>query len=168
MKKIILAITISFSLLFANVINCNALTVTELEPIQSCDTDYEYYDDGSYAIITTTVTEDNISSAGLFETMSTKTKKASRTYSYYNKSDKKAWSLTLDAAFSYTGSSSKATSASVTGTTYISGWECISKSASKSGATAKASGKFKYASLTKTKSIGLKCSKNGSISKVEY
>lgn len=168
MKKIILAVTISFSLLFANVITCNALTITEPEPVQSSDTEYEYYDDGSYAVITTTVTEDNTSSDSLFETMSTKTKKASRTYSYYNQSDKKAWSLTLNAAFSYTGSSSKATSATVASTTYISGWKCSSKSASKSGATAKATGKFTYASLTKSKSIGLKCSKIGDISKVEY
>ena len=44
----------------------------------------------------------------------------------------------------------------------------IMQEASKSCATAKASGTFKYASLTKSKSIGLKCSKNGSISKVNY
>lgn len=147
-------------MLFATGTPCHAVSTDSTDT----DIEYEYYDDGSYAVISTIIEEPE--ATGIMPKATTKSKTASRTYTYYNKSNKRAWSLTLSAKFSYNGTTAKATSSSVSHKIYVSGWTCSSKSATKSGATAKATGVFKYDTLTKTKSIGLKCSKTGAISEV--
>lgn len=122
----------------------------------------EYFHDGSYAVIETIAEEPTISA---FAT--TKTKSASRVYTYYNASDEKAWDFTLKGTFSYDGSSSKATAVSTSYNTYISGWKCSSKESSKSGATVTGTAKFKYNYiLTKNITLGMKCSASGTISAV--
>lgn len=159
MKRTILSITTAFILLVTMAIPCFASE-------RNVEREYEYYDDGSYAIIETTlITATSLATADINSTVS---KRALRTYTYYSSSNKKEWDMTLDATFEYTGSKATATKSSVDYTIYVTGWSCSSKSATKSGATAKASGTFKYKSVTKSKSIGLKCSKNGTISNVDY
>ena len=161
MRKISITLTLIFIMLFTAAIPCHAASLTNTENI---NTEYEYYDDGSYAIINTIIEESDTTVVAPLAT--TKSKTASRTYTYYNQKNKKAWAMTLTAKFSYNGSKATATSSSVSHTIYINGWSCSSKSATKSGATAKATGIFKYSTLTKTKTIGLKCSKTGTISVV--
>lgn len=162
MKKISITLTLIFIMLFTAAIPCHAVSADSTDT----DIEYEYYDDGSYAMISTIIEKPG--ATGIMPMATSKSKTASRTYAYYNKSNKKAWVLTLTAKFSYNGTTAKATSSSVSHTIYVSGWRCSSKSATKSGATAKATGTFKYDTLTKTKSIGLKCSKTGTISAVNY
>lgn len=125
--------------------------------------EYEYFDDGSY--IVTTITE---SSSILTRASGSKT--ASKTSKYYSSSGSALWSVTVTGSFSYTGSSAKCTSSSVSANSYSSLWKINSKSASKSGATAKATAKaYQYDSNGKyitsvTKTVGLTCSINGSLS----
>lgn len=161
MKKICLGLTIAFMMLFTVAVPCCASSTESANATM----EYEYYDDGSYAVISTVVEETEES--GIIPAATAKSKTADRTYTYYNKNNKKAWEMTLTAKFSYDGSTAKATSSSVSKKIHIDGWKCSSKSATKSGTTAKATGTFKYGTLTKTKTIGLKCSKTGTISAVD-
>lgn len=156
MKRIIISIAAAFALLIAMAMPCFASE-------NNVEKEYEYYDDGSYAVI-----ETFIDTPSTLSSKSTSTKSASRTYTYYSIDDKKQWAITLNATFEYTGSSATATKSTVSHTIYVSSWECSSKSATKSGATAKATGTFSRLLLTKTKAIGLKCSKSGVISHVDY
>ncbi len=119
------------------------------------------FDDGSYAIIETTVSQTPFT---LFA--AAKTKSASRTYTYYAADNIKKWDFSVNGTFSYDGSTAKATSSSSSYNIYASGWSLVSRNASKSGATATATGTFKYASITKSTTIGLKCSADGTISAV--
>lgn len=124
---------------------------------------YEYFDDGSYMV--TTITE---SSSILTRASGSKT--ASKTSTYHSGSGSALWSVTVTGSFSYTGSSAKCTSSSVSANSYSSLWKINSKSASKSGATAKATAKaYQYNSNGKyitsvTKTVGLTCSINGNLS----
>ena len=159
MKRTVISIATAFALLIAMAMPCFASE-------NSIEREYEYYDDGSYAIIETAIsTPSDISSIG---THSSSSKRATRTYTYYGTTNEKEWDITLDATFEYTGTKATATKSSVDYTIYVTGWSCSSKSATKSGATAKASGTFKYKTVTRSKAIGLKCSKSGVISHVDY
>lgn len=124
----------------------------------------ETFDDGSYIVDELIIHEPE----GLSTLASYKTKSATRTYTYYNAANKKAWTFSLTGTFKYNGSTSSATAASVSSETFVIGWKCDSKSASKSGATAKGTATFKNIVQTKNISIGLKCSANGTISNVNY
>lgn len=158
MKRTVISIATAFALLITMAMPCFASE-------NSIEREYEYYDDGSYAIIETAIsTPYDISFIG---TYSTSSKRATRTYTYYGATNKKEWDMTLDATFEYTGTKATATKSSMDYTIYVTGWSCSSKSATKSGATAKASGTFKYKTVTRSKSIGLKCSKSGVISHVD-
>lgn len=123
-------------------------------------TEVEYYPDGSYAIIETTVTQEPVTT---FAAASTKT--AGRTYTYYSSNNRKEWDFTLKGTFSYNGTSAKATKASTSYNIYITGWKCTDKAGTVSGATAKGSATFKFGTLIKNPSIGLKCSAKGEITK---
>ena len=158
MKRTVISIATAFALLIAMAMPCFASE-------NNVEKEYEYYGDGSYAVIETFIDTPTVSST--LSSKSTSTKSASRTYTYYSIDDKKQWAITLNATFEYTGSSATATKSTVSHTIYVSSWECSSKSATKSGATAKATGTFKYKTLTRSKAIGLKCSKSGVISHVD-
>lgn len=119
----------------------------------------EVYDDGSYAVIETTVTSPSIST---FATAQTKS--ANRTYTYYNTSNVKAWDFTVKGTFSYDGSTAKATAVSTSYNIYVTGWSLLSRDSSKSGAKVTATGNFKYKAMAKSTTIGLKCSPSGTIS----
>ena len=119
----------------------------------------EVYDDGSYAVIETTVTSPSIST---FATAQTKS--ASRTYTYYSASSVKEWDFTVKGTFSYDGSTAKATAVSTSYNIYVTGWSLLSRDSSKSGAKVTATGNFKYKAMAKSATIGLKCSPSGTIS----
>lgn len=153
MKKRILCCVVSVLLL---------LTAAPIYALES-DTpltkpEIQVYDDGSYAIIETTTDEPNIS------TFASNTKSGKRVYTYYNKNDVREWDFTVKGTFSYNGTSAKATAVSTSYNIYRSGWRCSSRNSSKSGAKVSATATFKYNLLTKTITIGLKCSPNGTIS----
>lgn len=122
------------------------------------NTEIKYFTDGSYAVIKTTET----TQISLFATTSTKS--AKRTYTYYTANDTKTWDFTLNATFSYDGSSAKASVATTDYNVYVTGWKCSSRSASMSGATATGIATFSKNLTVKEISIGLKCSASGEIS----
>lgn len=134
-------------------------TTTNTYPVE-----YEYFDDGSY--IVTTITEEP--SLSLARTAHSKT--GSKTARYCSNSGSTLWSVTVTGSFSYTGSSATCTSSSVSASSSNSAWKINSKSASKYGATAKATAKaYQYNSDGKyltsvTKTVSLTCSINGILS----
>lgn len=135
------------------------------------DTQTVYYnvisfEDGSYIVDEIHVSNPDPSGIGIMA--ATKSKTATRTYTGYNKSNTKCWSFTLKGTFQYDGSTSKATAASSSYTTYVSGWKCSSKTATYSGNTAKGTATFKHLTTSANVAIGLKCSADGTISNVNY
>lgn len=123
----------------------------------------EYFPDGSYAVIETVIEE----SSGISLFATEKSKSGSRTYTYYNSDNKKAWDFTLNGTFSYDGTTAKATAASTSYNIYVSGWKCSNRKAWTTGATAKGSATFTYNSLmSKDVTLGLKCSADGTITAV--
>ena len=62
------------------------------------------------------------------------------------------------------GITAKATAVSTNYNTYVSGWSLSSRHSSKSGSKVTATGNFKFKTMTKSTTIGLKCSSSGTIS----
>lgn len=121
----------------------------------------EYLGDGIY--VTTTIIESE------YSLLATNTKSGSKAREYTNSSGTVIFSLTVSGTFSYTGSSSKCTSASADSTIYSSNWKCTSKVPSMSENKAIAEGTFKqYSSNIVTKTIDqtvtLTCSSTGVLS----
>lgn len=117
----------------------------------------EYFEDGSY--IVTRITESTIT------TFAAKTVSKSKSADYYE-NDTIAWTVTLSATFSYTGSSATCTSAKTSYTIYNDAWKVTSAVPSKSGN--KATGTFtvkKYALgipyKTVNKTLTITCSNTG-------
>lgn len=89
-------------------------------------------------------------------------------YTYYDNSNTAQWKAVLTGTFSYTGSSSSCTASSVDVTIYNSAWYVFTKSASKSGNTAKASVTMKRTydgiPVSVPVSLTLSCDANGNLS----
>ena len=92
-----------------------------------------------------------------------------KTITCKNSAGKTLWSLTVKGSFTYNGSTSNCTSASVSTSVVDSNWKIASKSSSKSGNTAKAT-VTAHCYLNgniidrQTKNATLKCSVNGKLS----
>ena len=118
-----------------------------------------YFEDGSYMTI-------EIISA---DTRATNTKSGSKVANYYSEDGSLDWRATLSGSFTYTGSSATCTSSSISVSISNSAWYTISKSASKSGASATGSvamGK-KLLGVTVSqiaKNLTLTCDRNGKLS----
>lgn len=123
-------------------------------------------EDGSFIIDEINITDSDANNIALAAT--TYQKSATRTYTYYDKSNRKCWSFILKGTFQYNGSSSKAIAASTSYTTYVTGWSCNARNASYSGNTAKGTATFKHLTAPVYIEIGLRCSASGTISKVNY
>lgn len=157
MKKIIccflsLICCISFSL--------SAIHATEAK--NNSDSYIEYLDNGDYLMITL------IQESSLVSSRAPKTTSGSKKVSYMH-DNTVLWTVTVSGKFSYTGSTSTCTSASVSTTCPSSSWKIVNKSSSKSGNTAiaKATGK-KYLSgvciQTVDRIVKLSCSSSGKLS----
>ena len=124
----------------------------------------ETFDDGSYI---ETVIKKTTSASSARSTTSTVSGK--KTNTYRNSEGSALWSVTVTGTFTYNGSSATCTKSTVSATSYNSNWKISSSSASKSGATAKATASVKrYADgtyiRTMTQSVSLTCSKKGTLS----
>ena len=121
--------------------------------------DIIYLEDGSYITIELVV----------MESRATNTKTGSKIYRYKDSDGVELWSATLTGTFSYTGSSATCTASSVSVSIISDNWHNISKSASKSGASATGEvtmGK-KFLGITinkETVSMRLTCSASGTLS----
>lgn len=125
----------------------------------SAATNSVYFEDGSYLTIIVEQVESR--AAG--------TVTGNKTYTYAASDGDVKWKAVLHGTFSYTGSAASCTSSSCDVTIYNSSWYVVSKTASKSGATATADVTvgFKFLGITTEKipiSIRLKCDANGNLS----
>lgn len=124
------------------------------------------YSDGSYGVTTITESRDDF----IVSTNALKaTKLGSISYSHYNASNVLLWKVTLDATFSYNGSTATCISATPSYTIYNSLWKVTKATASHSGNTATGSFTAKRYTLgipveTINKTLTLTCSPNGTIS----
>lgn len=141
------------------------LNLTQPVHAQGTAAEIEYLSDGSYYL-----TETQVGSIPSIELLATaKTKTASRTTTYYSASGAALWYVTVTATFTYNGSTSSCTSASVSAGSYSSAWKISDKSASKSGNIGKATATAtRYSNAkpidTHTKTATLTCDKNGNLS----
>lgn len=157
MKKIknILLVTFIFSIL----LTCNSVSASTQNP--NITTKITYLDNGDY--LETTIYEND---AVLTRATSKKTGTKTTTY----KSDGKAlWYVSVTGTFTYTGTSSKCTAASVKAASYVDTWKISNKSSSYSSntATGKATAKLYYGPLPVTtinESVILICNSKGDLS----
>jgi len=119
---------------------------------------YVYFENGCYAVIRTVE----------IPSRATGQKSGYREKTYYSESGSALWIATLNANFTYTGTTSTCTSASTQVTIYNSAWSCASRSASRSGNTA--TGNFTmrlqaiFSSMDFPVTLTLSCDKNGNLS----
>lgn len=121
-----------------------------------------YYEDGSYAVVVVMKEENTV-------TRATNRKSGSKAYKYYTADDELVWTVTLNATFSYNGSSATCTSVnSLNVTIYDDSWSTYSKSSTKSGNTATGYVTMRYSGLLGSRDIPatvtLSCDKNGNLS----
>ena len=127
MKKTLILL-FSFLFIFASTFPVKA---SEIQSINSTDI-IEIFDDGSYI---ESSTEENIIAT---LSRSSSTKSAKRTYTYKASSGKILWTITVTGTFTYNGSSSSCTKASVSTTCPSITFKLASKSATKHNSTATA------------------------------
>lgn len=161
-RKTVIALSLIMVMLFTSAISVSAAESPGMSPDITKET--VYYADGSYATIETTV----YGGEGYIQPMATAKLKSSQVmYTYYNGNKKKAWDFTVKGTFQYDGTRVVAKSSSSSYNVYISGWKCASRSTNKSGATVKGTARFEYrGTASKTVTIGMKCSKTGTITAI--
>lgn len=120
------------------------------------------YNDGSYAVVTTT-THLPLMTNVLNKATNSLTKSSSKTYDYYDKSNSKVWTFTVSGTFTYDGTTARAIRSSCSASAN-SGWECTKKTSKCSGATVTGNATFRLNGVSKKATIKLTCSANGSIS----
>lgn len=118
-----------------------------------------YFEDGSYCVTTITYSGER----------ATNKRTGSKVKAYYDSESTKLFSLTVHGSFNYDGSTVTCIDASYTYEIYDSAWSLKSATASKSGATATASGTFVKKVLgitvnTITLTPTLTCDKDGNLS----
>ena len=97
MKKIVsMLVIVSFLMIFP-------LKVYASQPKSDAFSELEYYEDGSFAIITIQT-----------EYRTRGTRSGTKNYSYYNSGNELQWTVTLKASFNYTGTSANCISSSTT------------------------------------------------------
>lgn len=118
-----------------------------------------WFEDGSSLVIT--IQESNSRASG--------TKTGTKQYTYRDSNGDLSWIAALTGTFTYTGTSSTCTSASINVTIYDSLWYNVSKSSSKSGntATGTVTMGLKVLGVTVSKptyNLTLTCDKDGNLS----
>ncbi|MCI8559763.1 MAG: hypothetical protein HFH03_01345 [Dorea sp.] len=153
MKKIVCILSAIFLLTFSS---------TSFAANLDSNSEIEYFDDGSYIIIT--IEND-------FQTMITpfsNTITKSKTVKYYSGNVAK-WYVKVTGSFTYGNGSAKCTKSTISAGSYTKEWKILSKSATKSGPTASASAiakKYYNGKVTETivKTVKLTCSPTGKFS----
>lgn len=153
-------IFVSLILTLAVMISCFSMPVHAAEEEIVTSTVVEYFDDGSYAVITITEVVNNSRA---------NTKTGSKTYTHTSANGETQWTYKLTGTFSYTGSSSTCTAVSDSYTISNDNWHMSSHSCSKSGNKASGTVTMKYKFLgittdTVTKNLTLTCSATGVLS----
>lgn len=132
---------------------CLSLLMNTAAAFECPDSERVDYEDGSYAIITT-------SSTGTTRA----TTSDSKTYTYYNSSDQRCFAYTLYATFTYNGVTSSADTVAGGASFYLHGWDIDSHSEWTSGSTAYGSAVFSGPNgESRPVSLSLTCDKNGNV-----
>lgn len=152
MKKILSLVFVLVFILSSFCINATAKTDDE---------NIIYFEDGSYIVISE-ITETTISRAS-------NAKGGTKSYTHYNSDGEALWKATLDAQFTYTGSSATCTSSKITYTVYNSSWKITEATATKSSnkATGNVTAKMYILGIpfkTVEKAITITCSASGTLS----
>lgn len=118
-----------------------------------------YYDDGSYLVINTTISDARVGF----------TRNAVREYTYYASNGDTKWVATLKATFTYDGTSCTCASSSLFVNILDDAWYIVSKEEGKSGntATGELTMGYKFLGITTTKktvSMRITCDKDGNLS----
>ncbi len=158
MKKVI-----SLILVVLMLFSVASVSVVATDSDDTVTTTTQYFDDGSYMVVTVRTNE--IST----HAKSNGTADSTKDYNYYTSSGALRWTVTLTASFTYTGSSATCKSASVSHKIYNSAWSVKSENASRSGRTATATFTVVRTALgivnkTVSDSITLSCSNAGVVS----
>lgn len=153
----------SFTSVFADTTVTKEPQIVEITQVDET-TIIELLDDGSYF---ETVIEEEVPLITTFAT--TKSKSGTKTVKYQNGKGTTLWYVKVHGAFKYNGSTSSCTSSTVSASAPASNWFIKSKSASKSGNTARATAtaiKKTNGAVTSTitRNVGLTCSKSGKLS----
>lgn len=119
-----------------------------------------HYADGSYSVISITYDDEQ---TGISLAAGESTRKGTKEHEYYTNNGDLAWVFTVYGEFTYDGRTAKATDADYSYVIYDPDWSFVSGSASYSGATARATGRFKHIT-THTVTVSLTCSANGVLS----
>ena len=141
----------------------SSITITQAAtPNQLIAKEISYLNDGSYF-------ETFIYENSGVETRANKTKTGTKTTTYNDADGKVLWYVSVTGSFTYTGSSSKCTSASVKAESYNSYWKISNRYSSYSGnkARGKATAKLYYGPLpaaTINEEVVLSCDSNGNLS----
>ena len=128
--------------------------------VDECNIEYEFFEDGSYAVIVIQKETPLLAKSGSV----TETK----TYKYYDNNHNLDWTASITASFTYNGTTAICTYVSKSTPIKDSSWRCTAASCNKSGATATGSFTFKNYVLgvpvkTINKTLTLTCSPNGTI-----
>lgn len=121
-----------------------------------------YYDDGSYAVITTTI-QPSPMKIDMRATSSSASKNASKTYNLHDQNGKNVGSFTVNGTFTYDGTTAKAIRSSCSASAN-SGWKCTKKTSKCSKATVTGNATFALNGISKNATIKLTCSADGDIS----
>ena len=121
-----------------------------------------YYSDGSYSIISITYED---AQPGISPAAARSSRRGTKDVEHYNSSKNTVlvWTFTVYGEFTYDGRSATATDSDYSYRIYDSEWSFVG-SASYSGATARATGKFSWYGTTSSASVSLTCSANGTLS----
>ncbi|MDO5411251.1 MAG: hypothetical protein Q4F21_12515 [Lachnospiraceae bacterium] len=129
----------------------------------SSQTEYEYFEDGSYFV--TTTEEITLSDVSVLAATNTKTGRKKSTY--YNNSGEPMWFVQVTGTFSYGNGTSTCTASSVAAESSASTWKITNRSAGKSGNKATATAKQYMLGLpinTVNRTVTLTCSSTGVLS----
>lgn len=164
MKKIITLFTlVTFTL---GILYPSSTVAAQTAFIFSSQTETILLENGDY--LETTIIDTPIFSSGISTFSTAKTVTKTKTTRYKNQSGATLWSVSIKATFTYNGSTSKCTSYSHSTTCPSKTWKIKSVSSSKNGnsATAKAIATHFLDTISKdfTKSVTIRCSKNGTVS----
>lgn len=119
------------------------------------------FDDGSYVVITI---EQDQPLSGSADRSARSVKSGTKNYDYYGSANELVLTFRVHGTFEYNGTSASATGATYSYDIYDSGWSFVDGSAVCSGATATATGNFKWLMFPNSVSVSLTCSPNGVLS----
>ncbi len=153
--------TVLVAALLVSILVLPTAYASECGTIHAGEGNIVFLPDGSYGYIITFLTEEK---EHAFASSATQTKSGSKTRTVYSATGVELYSLTVHGTFSYNGTSATTDHSLYSYTDESPLWHFSDASSYCSGATATASGTFESSLISKTLSVSLTCSANGTLS----